>query len=159
MKGLLLKKVIVNEIKQQYEKYPFVVFYNYSNLDSESVFQIKRSLKNSGASWKVCKNSLIKKALFLDSILKNSNALVFCSKQNNNQFEVLNILYGFAKKSGFAERIQGGLDNNVLIDSKKLEKWANLPNAKVLLSQFCFYLFSPLFRLTFLLQKLVENKK
>lgn len=153
-----LKKAIVDNILSYHKKYPFVVFYNYSNLDSESVFQLKKKLKTKDAFWKVCKNSLVKKALPWVTNLKNNNSLVFCSNQKNTQFEVLDILYDFAKKSEMRERIQGGVEDDKLLDSQTLENWATLPDMETLMNQICFYLFFPLVELIFILKKIEESQ-
>lgn len=159
MKNLLLKKVIVDSIKQYYKGHPFVIFYNYFGMDSEETFQLKKKLKNNGGVWKVCKNSLIKKAFPIITTLKDNNALVLCSNQENKQYDVLNILYNFAKKSAISRRIQGGLENNIIFSSETLENWANLPNIKILINQTCSCLVFPISKLIFILQKKIDNDK
>jgi large subunit ribosomal protein L10 len=157
MSSLDQKKVLVQDIQNNFNNSKAVIFYNFHQTENREIFRLKKELKKVGSHWKVYKNNLVKKALPDYSLqLKQANAFIFCRE---DEYKPLSILNQFNKKHSNIKRFQGGIYNQQLVENTLLEKWAILPSKEVLLNTLCYYLNFHTRRLINILEKTKSTKE
>ena len=60
---LAQKQEVINEIKDRIDNAGGVVFFDYRGLTDAEAKELRRSLKNAGADYKIYKNTLVTRAL------------------------------------------------------------------------------------------------
>lgn len=156
-KQVLKKQEQVQFIKKSIEESSAVVFYNFSHAENEEIFVLKRKLREVGAEWFVCKNTLFKKALQNEELkVKDNNAFIFCKK---DEYKPLKMLKDFSFRKDLNDRIQGGIYEGNLVDGTTVTKWASLKPKENVLNDFCNILVFEIVRLTFLLDSMKINKE
>lgn len=136
MKRRLQKELVVENIKEHFQKTPFLVFFDYSSCSNNDIFLLKRKLKKNQGFWKVYKNKLVSKAISEIGSLKHNNALIFCSNDESIYIPILKTLNEFSEVGGKKNRIVGmfSIEKNFISDPDLIKKWSNLPTKKVLIS-------------------------
>jgi large subunit ribosomal protein L10 len=116
------KKIAVKDIQENFKNAKAVILYNFSSVNNEKIFQLKRQLKEIGCLWKVYKNSLIEKAFlryFLNLKLSQPNALIFCLE---DEYKPLSILHQFNKENDDIKRFQDGIYEKKIVEGSLLER-------------------------------------
>ncbi|RHZ36840.1 50S ribosomal protein L10 [endosymbiont GvMRE of Glomus versiforme] len=155
---IIQKEKIVREIQTNLQNAKAVIFYDFHNIDSESLFILRKDLKKTGGFWKVYKNTLIKRALTSkkDLEFQQANALIFCQK---DEYEPLKILNKFDQENFEKSKIKGGWYEEDYVSGKILTEWAKLPSKTELLQTLCYYLQWHLRKLTYLLEEIQKKKE
>ncbi len=129
------KAGVVSEIKDKFEKAKSVVVFDYRGLSVGEVTDLRRKLRESGADYKVYKNTLTKRALDelkinMDEYLAGPSAVSF----GTDELSIVKVLSDFAKehealqlKAGIVEGKVAGLDD--------LKRYAAIPSRETLLTQ------------------------
>lgn len=147
-KNLDNKKVelenLYNDITANSEKLSAVVF-NYSEIDSNGINEIRSQLFESQSKLKVLKNTLIKKlfanfGVELDDKTTSMNAVVYT--QGNDFIAPVKTLNEFIKKNKKGQFTIGILDNQVITE-KQVTDLADLPSFEILVGKFIGTLNSP----------------
>jgi len=141
------KNQIIAEVKENLEKQKGMIFIDFSGLDSEDVFKLRKTLKEAGCKFKVVKKSLLQIALkktktpISEKIkdIPGQLALIFDFKEENVSPK---ITYNFSKDNKELEILGGYLDNEVK-ESDQVITIAKLPSKKELLSNLANVLSSP----------------
>jgi ribosomal protein L10 len=88
--------------------------------------------------------------------LQNANAFIFCQE---DEYKPLNILQKFNKRHDSIKRFHGGRDEQKLVNSELLEKWANLPSKEILINTLFYYLNFHTRRLINILEEIKSTKE
>ena len=83
---LAQKQEVINEIKDRIDNAGGVVFFDYRGLTDAEAKELRRSLKDAGADYKIYKNTLVTRALNelnikLDNDLFGPSALAYASDE------------------------------------------------------------------------------
>ena len=106
-------------------------------LTVKEVEALRRSIREAGASMKVYKNTIMKKALAeldlvnMDEILEGPSAFVFCE---GDVAAAAKAVTEFAKENNKLE-VKGGMMDNAFVSADEVKAIASLPSKEVLLAQ------------------------
>ena len=131
---LAQKQEVINEIKDKIDNAGGVVFFDYRGLTDAEAKELRRSLKNAGADYKIYKNTLVTRALDelkikLEDDLFGPSALAY----SNDQIAPIKVLSEFAKDHPAVELKVGIVDKEVT-GKEKLEQLATIPSREGLLT-------------------------
>ena len=128
------KQSVVSEIKDKFDNAKSVVLFDYRGLTVSEVTELRRALRESNSDYKVYKNTLTKwatdeKGLNLESYLEGPTAISF----SEDELAPVKILSDFAK-SHEALQLKAGIVEGKVVDSKELDKYAQIPSREGLLT-------------------------
>lgn len=126
------KQSVVSEIKDKFDNAKSVVLFDYRGLTVSEVTELRRALRESNSDYKVYKNTLTRRAtegLNLDSFLEGPTAISF----SEDELAPVKILSDFAK-SHEALQLKAGIVEGKVVDSKELDKYAQIPSREGLLT-------------------------
>jgi large subunit ribosomal protein L10 len=153
MSSLTKKTAIIQDIRDHLASSVVWLAWDFSYLDNETVFDLKKELKEEKVTFKVYKNNLISRALPVHAVIfQQPTALIFCPPQTLPK--ILRHLNQFQPPRSPIKRFKVGQEGTVVFDSVQLEKWANLPSQEILVGNLCFVLQWPLRRLVNILEKI-----
>ena len=127
----------VNELKEKLASKKNIILTNYSGIKVKDLYQLRKSLREKGADYKVVKNTLFRKALkdceypSIDQYLVGPIGVVFVDKEVS---EVAKILKDFQKEQEKFDFTIAIMDN-VVYSPKDVQRIADLPSKEVLLAQ------------------------
>ena len=153
------KEAVVAEVRAKIEASSAVLVTEYRGLSVTSLAQLRISLRQVGAEYRVYKNTLARFAAReaniegLDALLVGPTALAFV---DGDVAAVAKALKEFAKTNPLLV-IRGGAVANKVVSAKDVEVLADLPPREIMLSQFAGLLQSPLVKTAGLLQALPRN--
>lgn len=155
---IIQKEKTVQEIQTKMQDSKAVIFYNFHNIDNETLFALKKDLKKANCFWRVYKNTLIRRALTnkKDLEFQQASALIFCQ---NDEYNPLKILNKFDQEHFEKSKIKGGWYEKNYVPGQTLSKWAKLPSKPELLQTLCYYLQWNLRKFTYLLSEIQKNKE
>lgn len=139
------KKVVVEGLVESFKQSQSVVVVEYRGLTVAQLSELRKSLKEVGASFGVYKNTLVRIANDslgheeLDQYLSGSNAYVFSS----DVVAAPKVLAKFAKKNE-ALVIKAGLVEGKVVDAKGVKDLASIPGREGLISMFLSCLQAPI---------------
>jgi len=142
------KEQIVKELEKEIADHKAMVFIDFSNIDSPSLFDLRGRLKESGCSLKIIKKTLLEKTLenmkmndLLDKVkqVKSQLALVF---GYDDEIIPNKICYEMSKENENLEILGAYIDNEYLEQDKVLEL-AKLPSKAELLGRLVATLNNP----------------
>ncbi len=151
------KKDIVKQLTESVASAQAIVFTDFQGLKAEKVRELRRTLRASGATFQVVKNTLLNRSLKDSKVLKGTEELALEGPTGVILTEAkepalpLKALLGFIKDNNLPT-LKSGLFEGVLLSVEKLKVLAGLSTRKVLLGQFAGSLLTPLRRLAFSLQ-------
>ena len=129
------KKKIVEDIRKRFLESKVVILTDYSGLDVEKINELRRKLKQSGAEYKVVKNTLLVRAseetdisLIKDSFKGPSAVALSC----DDPVTPAKILAEFANDHEALE-IKVGIMNGKILDLSAIKKLSVLPSREALL--------------------------
>lgn len=131
------------------------VLVNYIGLTVASQQELKKRLKDAGASMIVVKNTLLKRAgkgakidekLLTDEVLSGQTALIISESDPISFIQVLGkFIKEFVSKAGYSiPQMKVGIVENIFQNTEDLIKLSNLPGRDVLLGQLLGSLISPM---------------
>ncbi len=166
------KEKAIEQLKADFANSQASIVVDYKGLTVSQMSALRKNLRQSGASLKVAKLTLVKRALSdnaaiaaLSDRLKEQLAIVFIGSESP---AVAKALLEFSKKHEKLDVIAGSLQASILTKSEILEL-AKLPSKEVLIAQLLGTLQAPVtglvcvlnmlvLRLLFVLKE-IENKK
>lgn len=128
------KATVVSEIKEKFENAKSVVLFDYRGLSVAESTELRKKLRETGADYKVYKNTLTKRALGelnidMNEYLAGPSAVTF----GTDELSIVKVLNDFAKehealelKAGIIEGKVAGLDD--------LKRYAAIPSRDTLLT-------------------------
>lgn len=129
------KKKIVEDIRKRFLESKVVILTDYKGLDVEKINELRRKLKQSGAEYKVVKNTLLVRAseetdisLIKDSFKGPSAVALSC----DDPVTPAKILTEFADEHESLE-IKVGVMNGKILDLSAIKKLSVLPSREALL--------------------------
>ena len=131
---LAKKQEVIDEIKSKINDANGVVLFDYRGLTDAEAKELRRSLRDSGADYKVYKNTLMQRAMNdlnidLSDCLTGPSALAY----SNDQIAPIKVLTDFAKKHP-AVILKVGIVDNEVTDKAKLASLATIPSRDGLLT-------------------------
>ncbi len=128
------KQAVVDEIKQKYEDSASIVLFDYRGMKDAEIKELRRSLRNVGADYKVYKNTLMLRAfqdlkVDLSSALEGPSALAY----SKDQIAPIKTLTDFAKDHPTLTLKIGVVDGGIA-DQEKLSEYAKIPSREGLLT-------------------------
>ena len=131
---LAQKQEVINEIKDKIDNAGGVVFFDYRGLTYAEAKELRRSLKDAGADYKIYKNTLVTRALDelkikLEDDLFGPSALAYSS----DEIAPIKVLSEFAKSHPAVELKVGIVDKEVT-GKEKLAQLATIPSREGLLT-------------------------
>ena len=129
------KATVVSEIKDKFEKAKSVVLFDYRGLSVSEVTELRKKLRESGADYKVYKNTLTKRALDqlnidMNDYLEGPSAVSF----GTDELSIVKILSDFAKDHNALE-LKAGIVEGKVATSDDLKRYAAIPSRDTLLTQ------------------------
>ena len=131
---LAKKQKVIDEIQSKMTESKGVVLFDYRGITDAEAKELRRSLRNSGADYKVYKNTLMARALNdlnidLADNLTGPSALAY----SEDQIAPIKVLTDFAKKHP-AVILKVGIVDNEVTDKAKLASLATIPSREGLLT-------------------------
>ena len=131
---LAKKQEVIDEIKSKITDSNGVVLFDYRGLTDAEAKELRRSLRNSGADYKVYKNTLMQRAvnelnIDLSDCLTGPSALAY----SNDQIAPIKVLTDFAKTHP-AVILKVGIVDKEVTDKAKLASLATIPSRDGLLT-------------------------
>lgn len=131
---LAKKQEVIDEIKDRVQNANGVVLFDYRGLTDNEAKELRRSLKEANADYKIYKNTLMARALNdlgfdLNDALFGPSALAY----SNDEIAPIKVLTEFAKKHPAVELKVGIVDKDVA-DKAKLSALATIPSRDGLLT-------------------------
>ncbi len=153
------KKEVVSKITEQVNSHGAMVICEYRGLTVSKISELRKSLREKGASLYVYKNSLVSRALReshegIDEYLSGPNAFIFASDATDGS---LKILTKFAKKNEEL-KIKGGIIDGKVTDKAYVTTIAALPSKEGLVSMLLSVLQAPMRNLAYSLSQVSEKK-
>ena len=136
-KNLEIKKTVVAEIKEKFEKAKTVVLVDYRGLNVAEVTELRNQLRKAGVEYAVLKNTMINlatKDMGFDGIeahLEGPTAVAFGYE---DMIAPAKILSEFAKKSKKLT-IKCGVCDGAFLNEEGVQALANLPSKEVLIAK------------------------
>ena len=154
-----LKQPVVDEIKAMLDGAVGAVVVDYRGLTVEQDTKLRKQLREAGVSYKVYKNTLIKRAAegtefaALDPHLEGPTALAV---SKTDATAPARILAEFAKKADKLE-IKGGVVEDTYYDAKGMQAIATIPSREVLLGRLLGSMQSPITNFARVLNQIAEK--
>ena len=131
---LAKKQEVIDEIKSKINDSKGIVLFDYRGLTDAEAKELRRSLRNSGADYKVYKNTLMARALNdlnidLSDNLTGPSALAY----SEDQIAPIKVLTDFAKTHP-AVILKVGIVDKEITDKAKLASLATIPSRDGLLT-------------------------
>jgi len=139
------KAALIEEIQQALSGHSSIILTDFTGIDVKGISALRRSLVENGASLKVVKNTLLKKAADNPSLiqlvesLEGPTALVL----SNDAVSGARVIVDFAKKEK-KPGIKKALIEGGIVDGEEVARLASLPPRPVLLAMLLACLSSPL---------------
>jgi large subunit ribosomal protein L10 len=146
-KAIEAKKLVVQEIKEKFEKSQGIIFYDYRGLSVEEVTNLRNQFRAAGVEYHVIKNSMLKRAADileikgLDEYLTGPTAVAF---GYSDPVAPAKVLTEFVKKLKKQTEIKSGLLNGKVITVAGIQSLADLPSREQLLAQLAGTLNAPI---------------
>ena len=154
------KQVVIDEIKEKFEKAQSVVVVDYLGLSVAEADALRKELREEGVDYTVYKNTLIRRAidgtefagLAEGDTLKGSTALAFSGEDVTAGARVLSKAIKEIKKMAF----KGGVVEGTVYDKEQIEEFANIPGRDTLIARFMGSIQSPMTKLALTLKAIAE---
>lgn len=159
-KAIERKQELVNQIAEEIKASSSVVIADYRGLNVAEVTELRNNMRNEGLTFKVYKNSLVRRAMEqagieeLEEVLTGPNAFAFSKDDAVAPARVLN---DFAKEHENLE-LKAGVIEGKVTDQAEIKAIASLPSREGLLSMLLSVLTAPM-RNTALAVKAVADQK
>ena len=158
-KILEAKKSIVKEIEDSINGSESVILFQYQGLTVADLSELRKQLKETDATVKVYKNTLLKRALdelnlSFDGFLEGPNAILF----GKNLLEPIKVLADFAKKHDKLE-IRIGIINGSVADLATIKEYASIPSREGLLTMLASGMIEHVRNLSIALNLYAEGKE
>ena len=156
-----LKQPVVAEIKSVLDGAKGVVLVDHRGLTVEQDTALRKSLREAGVTYKVYKNTLVKRAIAgtefesLTDLLEGPSALAACKTEATLP---ASILCKFAKDNDKLE-IKGGVVEGTFYDVKGINVLATIPSREALLAKFLGSIQSPITNFARVIKQIAEKQE
>ena len=136
-KNLEIKKGVVADIKEKFEKAQSVVLVDYRGLNVAEVTDLRNQLRKAGVEYAVLKNTMINlavKDMNLDEMKPHLEGPTAAAFGYEDAVAPAKILSDFAKKNKNVT-IKCGVVDGTYIDEKGVQSLANTPSREVLIAK------------------------
>lgn len=155
------KKSLVNSLKQDIDGANAGVLVDYKGINVEDDTKLRAELREAGVSYKVIKNSLLKRAFEgtdyagLEDCLKGTTAFALGTEEDS--LAPARILNKYAEASGDAFSIKGGFLDGHVVPASEIAQLAKLPGKEGLLTMLVSALIGPVRGLAVALNAVAEQ--
>ncbi len=158
-KILEAKQSIIDEITDVAKNSASFILFDYRGLTAEEVTELRRSLRDNGAKYKVWKNTLTKRALDglnynLDDCLNGPSAMAY----SDDSVAPIKVLSDFAKEHKALE-IKGGIVDGEVANLDTIKQLSTLPSREGLLTMLASGLIGTVRDLSIALNMVSEEKE
>lgn len=156
---LIAKENEVQMLADNFANSEAVIIADYRGLTVSEVTALRNELRKAGVTYKVAKNTLIKRAAndnsitCLDSFLEGPTAIAFSA----DPVTLAKTMYDFSKAHSNLE-LKAGVVEGDLMEVADLEKLAKIPSREVLLAKFIGSLRSPLYGFAYIMDQLAKRE-
>ena len=154
-----LKAPVVDEISAKIKDAKAAVLVDYRGLTVEQDTALRKQLREAGVTYKVYKNTMMKRAFEgtdfdkLDQLLDGPSALALA---NDDVTAPARIIVGFAKTADKLE-VKGGVVDGTYYDANGIAELATVPTREVLLSRFLGSIQSPVTNFARVIKQIAEK--
>ncbi len=153
------KKEIVNEIEENIKNSESVILFQYQGLTVADLSDLRTKLRETDATVKVYKNTLLKRALDdlnvnFEGFLEGPNAILF----GKNLLEPIKVLADFAKSHDKLE-IRVGIISGSVADLATIKEYASIPSREGLLTMLAAGMMEHVRNLSIALNLYAEGKE
>lgn len=155
-----LKQPIVDEVKALFDGAKSAVAVKYLGINVETDTKMRKELRENGVSYKVFKNTLIKRAAAgsdfekLDSVLEGSTALAV---SKTDATAPARIIAKYVKDTKNIVELKGGIVEGEFYDAKAIAQIADIPSREVLLGRLLGSMQSPIANFARVLKQIAEK--
>ena len=155
------KQVVIDEIKEKFEKAQSAVVIDYMGITVEEADAMRRKLREANVDYTVYKNTLAKRAIQgtdfepLAEVLEGPSAFAFSYEDATAPARVLNDAIKEFKKMEF----KGGFVEGEYYDKDAITQIASIPSRDVLISKFMGSIQSPIANFARVVSQIAENKE
>ena len=158
-KILEAKQTVIDEITDVAKNSASFILFDYRGLTAEEVAELRRTLRENGAQYKVWKNTLTKRAMDglnynLDDCLNGPSAMAY----SDDSVAPIKVLSDFAKEHKALE-IKGGIVDGEVASLDTIKQLATLPSREGLLTMLASGLIGTVKDLSIALNMLSEEKE
>ena len=156
-----LKQPIIDEIANLLKDAQALVAVDYRGLTVEEDTQLRKSLREAGVTYKVYKNTLIKRAAAgtewekIAEVLEGPTAIAVSSEDATAPARVL---YEASKKMPKLE-LKAGIVDGVYYDNEKIKVIATIPSREVLLGKLLGSIQSPITNFARVIKQIAEKNE
>ncbi|MDD6540660.1 MAG: 50S ribosomal protein L10 [Firmicutes bacterium] len=155
------KQVVIDEIKDKFERAESVVVIDYIGITVAEADEMRRKLREANVDYTVYKNTLVKRAIAgtdnesLAEILDGPSAFAFSYDDATAPARVLNDSIKEYKKMEF----KGGIVEGEFYDKDAIQQIASIPSRDVLISKFMGSIQSPISSFARVVKQIAEAKE
>jgi large subunit ribosomal protein L10 len=158
------KVAIVDEVRERLSSAEAAVLTEYRGLDVPAMAALRRDISEAGASYKIYKNRLVKRAaadleLEIDDLLVGPTAIAFVDGGGEGPADPVPLAKALKKFAADNENlvVKGGLLGNVRLTADELKALADVAPREELLARLAGGLAAPMVRFAGLLEALPRN--
>ena len=154
-----LKAPVVQSIVNDITDAASVVIVNYRGITVEQDTELRKQLREAGIIYKVCKNTMMKRAFEgtdfaqLNDVLEGPNAIAI---SKDDATAPARIICKFAKDAKVLE-VKGAVVEGTLYDEKAVAELANIPSREILLGRLLGSMQSPIANFARVLKQIAEK--
>ena len=159
-KNLEIKKGVVADIKEKFEKAQSVVLVDYRGLNVAEVTDLRNQLRKAGVEYAVLKNTMINlavKDMNLDDMKPHLEGPTAVAFGYEDAVAPAKILADFAKKNKNVT-IKCGVVDGAYIDEKGVQALANTPSREVLIAKIMGSMMSSVSKFVYALEAIRKQK-
>ena len=155
------KKAEVTELANKIKEAKLVLLTDYRGINVEDVTNLRTTLRNTNAEYKVIKNNITKRALAeagiegLEDKLEGPTAVIMSSE---DYLEPTKAIYKFSKDNDFY-KIKGGVIEGKVMTAEEIITLAKLPSKETLLSMLAGALLGNISKLAVALDQVKVQKE
>ena len=159
-KNLEIKKGVVADIKEKFEKAQSVVLVDYRGLNVAEVTDLRNQLRKAGVEYAVLKNTMINlavKDMNLDDMKPHLEGPTAVAFGYEDAVAPAKILADFAKKNKNVT-IKCGVVDGAYIDEKGVQALANTPSREVLIAKIMGSMMSSVSKFVYALEAIRKKR-
>ncbi len=155
------KKVVVQEIKEKFEKAQSAVVVNYAGLNVDEATALRKNCREAGVEYKVYKNNLVKLAIKdtvfegLTEDLTGPNAIAFGFEDPVTPAKVVKDFKKEFKKLEF----KAGVIDGTYCNEEEIVAVADIPSKEVLIAKLLGSFQAPVSNFAYLLQAIIDKNE
>lgn len=160
-KAIDIKKEIVAEIADKFEKSVAAVVVDYRGLKVADVTELRKQCREQGLEYKVYKNTLARMAAEkagMEELVKElvgPNAIVFSYE---DPVAAAKVASDFAKQNKNLE-LKVGIVEGAFYDEEKLKEFASIPSREELIAKLLGSLKAPISNFAYLVQAMIDKEE